>query len=182
MRPSRGNDGNPDAFEAQAWSSGGPLVVGLVPPADAAVIGSAAQMARELGRHIVFAYVERNSALIEQERPEVRIRMSLEPPVDDEMAAVGQRLREILSEATFLESVGWTLHILGGDPARAIDRLAQKLDARLIVVGGPRPGIAHRAESLLGASVGGWLARNQKRPVMVIPHCAGTPPSRSFAN
>jgi len=92
------------------------------------------------------------------------------------MAALAEGLREFLREATVLRKVRWTLRVLGGDPPRALDRLSQELNARLIVVGGPRPGITHRVEGLLGGSVGDWLARNQKCPVMVVPHGAGNAP------
>lgn len=133
-------------------------------------------MAMELGRQIVFAYVERNSTLIEYEKPGLRLRMSLDPPIDDEMAAVAEGLRKSLGEATVLVDVLWRLNVLGGDPARAIDRLAHEVDARLIVLGGPRRGIAHRTERLLSGSVVGWLTRNQKRPLMVVPHSADSEP------
>lgn len=126
-------------------------------------------MAEESGRRIVFAYVELNSALIELEKPGLRLRMSLDPPIDDEVASIAAEFRERLQEAEVLADVSWTLRVLGGDPARALDRLAQEVQAALIVVGGPRPGIVHRAEGLLSGSVGGWLARNQARPVLIVP-------------
>ena len=86
----RSSHGDRDISSARLWSGGGPLVVGLVPPPDAAVVSSAARMAIELDRQIVFAYVERNSTLIEQEQPGLRLRMSLDPPIDDEMAALAE--------------------------------------------------------------------------------------------
>ena len=149
--------------------SPGLLVVGLEPRRNFGVVDQAARLARESGRHIVFAYVELNSALIEQENSGLRLRMSLDPPVDDEMASITSELRTRLGDSEALAGVTWTLRVLGGDPAQALDRLAQRVDASLIVVGGPRRGVAHRAESLLTGSVSGWLARNQKRPVLVVP-------------
>lgn len=149
--------------------SHGILIVGLMPGQPIAVARTAAGLAAELGASLRFAYVERNTALIEQEKPALRERMSLDPPVDEEMAALAEGLRHYLGGQEWLSSIEWELRILGGDPAKALARLGRASAARMLVIGGTRRGLAHRLEDALSGSEAGWLFRHQALPVLVVP-------------
>lgn len=61
----------------------------------------------------------------------------------------------------------WSYHQARGDPAEALTRLAEELDAACIVVGATRQhALPHFAG---GDSVARRLLRRQKRPVLVVP-------------
>jgi nucleotide-binding universal stress UspA family protein len=79
-------------------------------------------------------------------------------------AAIGDTLESLPSAPK-----NWSLRVLQGDPAKALGRLAEEEDARLIVVGTHRPGFAHTVENWLAGSVGARLAHDQTRAVVVVP-------------
>jgi nucleotide-binding universal stress UspA family protein len=58
---------------------------------------------------------------------------------------------------------------LAGDTAQSLGELAERLDARAIVVGTRRPGFRAGLEKFFTGSVAVRLAHRQKRPVIVIP-------------
>lgn len=69
--------------------------------------------------------------------------------------------------ATILEplAVVWRTHALAGNPSAELSALAERLGARMIVVGARRPSL----HELLGGSVAAQLARCQLLPVLVVP-------------
>jgi nucleotide-binding universal stress UspA family protein len=96
--------------------------------------------------------------------------MSLNPgKVDADVAAVRDELRSQIKEATGGGAVDWTLRLLAGDPARAIARLADDIQASMIILGCPEPGLGHRVSEALNGSVATWLIRHQNRPVLLVP-------------
>lgn len=66
-------------------------------------------------------------------------------------------------------SNGWVLRILAGDPSRALARVAEEVDAPLIVVGTHQSGFGHAVEEWLSGSVAVQLTRAQHRSVVVVP-------------
>lgn len=66
-------------------------------------------------------------------------------------------------------SNGWVLRILAGDPSRALARVAEEVDAPLIVVGTHQAGFGHAVEEWLSGSVAVQLTRAQHRSVVVVP-------------
>ncbi len=65
--------------------------------------------------------------------------------------------------------VHWTFSTLAGEPARALSRLADTINACVIVVGTRERGLGARLEELLVGSVAVHLTHRQGRPVLVIP-------------
>lgn len=150
----------------------GPVIAGVHPAQDAEVVAEAARLADALGRPLVCAYVTEDSYLVEWDRPEAREDASLHPDdvgPDDERVGLdlAARVTAVLGEETPVD--GWTLRLLGGDPAKALARLADEVDARLLVVGTHQRGFAHALEERLGGSVALKLARDQRRAVVVVP-------------
>ncbi|MET0725256.1 MAG: universal stress protein [Leifsonia sp.] len=149
--------------------SRGSIVVGIKPGLPHRLSDVAAQTALDLGCALIFAHVEVTSVLMEWDPAEVRDAESLAPPVDEDMAALARWLEESVKEALADSVVPWSMRILGGDPATALARLADDVEARMIVVGSRRPGAMHRVEEIMGGSVAGKLVTHQERPVLVVP-------------
>jgi nucleotide-binding universal stress UspA family protein len=79
--------------------------------------------------------------------------------------ALEVRLRGVLDPT----GVEWEVRALAGDPARALARLADTLDAMMIVVGTHEGGLRGSVRELFTGSVAAHLAHRQHRPVVVIP-------------
>ncbi len=65
--------------------------------------------------------------------------------------------------------VAWTLRQLVGDPAMAIKQLADRTNARLIVVGTRKRGLGESIREFFTGSVAARLAHRQHRPILVVP-------------
>jgi nucleotide-binding universal stress UspA family protein len=74
-----------------------------------------------------------------------------------------RRAAERLLRGAYIE---WTYVTARAQPAPALAKLAQDIDAMFIVVGASGRGVAHH---LLHGSVPQALARKQPRPVLVVP-------------
>lgn len=156
---------------AQLHDISGPVVVGVIPHQYGRVLQVAAALARRLGTELVCAYVDEASYLVEWNPERSARRLSLHPEKDDEAArALSAQLRSLLEQALEGQGVTWTLHILAGDPARALSRLAADREAAMIVVGTAQPSFGHRVSEAVNGSMAAWLTRHQRRPVLVVPH------------
>ncbi|MCI0155429.1 universal stress protein [Leifsonia shinshuensis] len=152
----------------------GAVIVGVHPDQCVAVVLEAARLADALERPLVCAYVTEDSYLTEWDRADVREEASLHPA--DVASAEEGIARELAAAiATALAPSGgrpqpaWTLRILAGDPGKALARIGAELDARLLVVGTRGRGVEPALEEWLGGSVAAHLARDQVRPVVVVP-------------
>lgn len=74
-------------------------------------------------------------------------------------------LEELLSESR----ASWRYRTETGEPALQLARVADELDAYLIVVGTREHGVLAFLERLLAGSVADSLQHNQARPVLVVP-------------
>jgi nucleotide-binding universal stress UspA family protein len=93
-------------------------------------------------------------------------------PIDLSIAPGVAELDEVRAEAAaVLDSRGvpWTLRQLVGDPALAIKHLAERIDARMIVVGTRNRGIGESIREFFTGSVAARLAHRQHRPILVVP-------------
>ncbi|MGO4300182.1 universal stress protein [Leifsonia sp. RAF41] len=151
----------------------GPVIVGLHRGQSQAVLLEAAQLAAELGRPLLCAYVSEDSYLTEWDKPDTVAGESLHPSEvgageRDAVLALTAAIDAALNDIdTPPES--WSLRLLAGDPAKALGRLAGETDARLIVVGTHRRGFSNTVENWLAGSVSARLTHDQWRPVVVVP-------------
>lgn len=171
------------------------LVVGVVRHQPDAVVREAARFAARLGADLVCASVDTGRYIV-QEHPDGTITSA---PVDPDLPELGEavfdpeieaRLRELLGspddeteaddtddDTTSAHSaagrttphVSWSTRALAGDPAHALARLADALDADAIVVGTRDTGIRAGIQEFFSGSVAVHLAHRQHRPVIVIP-------------
>jgi nucleotide-binding universal stress UspA family protein len=147
-----------------------PLIVGVYPGQNGRVVLEAALIADELGLGLICAYVEFNSYLTEWGPAPGRREASLHPTnldgIDERVALdLAESIRETLGGA----AQSWQLRILAGDPPKALARLADEVDARLLAVGTRSPGFARTVGEGLAGSVATRLSHTQPRPVLVIP-------------
>jgi nucleotide-binding universal stress UspA family protein len=66
-------------------------------------------------------------------------------------------------------SVVWSVHQLVGDPAIAMKQFADRIGAKLIVVGTRRRGFGESIREFFTGSVAARLAHRQTRPILVVP-------------
>ncbi|BCW65096.1 universal stress protein [Paenarthrobacter sp. MSM-2-10-13] len=155
---------------AEGFSGRIPLVVGVLPDQHVEVLQTARTLAEQLGVPLVCAYVDEASYLVEWDPSRETHRMSLHPEKDDEdVAVIRDDLGKAIAEAMDGGTADWTLRLLAGDPARALGRLASDIDASMIIVGSPEPGLGHRISEALNGSVAAWLSHHQRRPVLIVP-------------
>ncbi|MGR0221282.1 universal stress protein [Agromyces sp. ZXT2-6] len=165
------------------------LVVGVMAAQPDAVATQAAALAAQLGTRLVCATVDAGRYVVE-ERPDGGIRSApFDPDLADADAAfadadadagtangadaavdrVDPELEARLHALLDPTGVAWETRALAGDPARALARLAETLDAMMIVVGTREGGLRGTLHELFNGSVAAHLAHRQHRPVVVIP-------------
>ena len=175
-------------------SAAGPVVAGVYPGQPVAVVQEAAALAAFLDRPLVCGYVTPDSYLTEWERADLRREAPLHPaavaPADSRLAiyvaaaypgagsgaatAPDDDADEVAAAALSGAGTrelhgGWVLRMLAGDPAKALARVADDVDAALIVVGTHQAGFGHAVEEWLSGSVAVQLTRAQTRSVLVVP-------------
>jgi len=154
----------------EPFSGPPPLVVGVLPGQHSEVLRSATGLAAKMDAPLLCTYVDEASYLVEWDPARSAHRLSVHPDKDDsEVRAVSEELRGTVGAACAGKAIEWTLRILGGDPARALARVAAEANAAMIIVGTPERGLGHRISAALNGSVASWLSHHQDRPVLVVP-------------
>ncbi|WP_308466841.1 universal stress protein [Rathayibacter soli] len=161
-----------------AAASAGSIVVGIAPDEAARVLLEAARFARELGTELVCAHVDAARYPIEVREDGTVSSMPLDPEVPDVRdetvdPSLARHVLDTLAGADAGVGADAGLRVrffaLAGDPAQALGRLAESLDARAIVVGTRHPGVRAGLEEFFTGSIAVRLAHRQSRPVIVIP-------------
>jgi len=130
----------------------------------------AARFAAKFGSQLVCAHVDPGRYVIEELPDGSVTSLPLDPDLpelnctdfDAELAA---HITEVLAG----EPVELIFRELAGDIAYALGRLADILDAELIIVGSRRRGFTSGVKEFFAGSVAAQLAHRQHRPVAVIP-------------
>lgn len=146
------------------------LIVGVHPGQQPEVLQTAAALAKRLAAPLICAYVDEASYLVDWDPARSAHRLSLHPDTDeDAIQAVTEELRTTIETAIDGQGIDWTMRTLGGDPARALGRLAADSGAAMIIVGTPARGLGHRIAEALNGSVAAWLSHHQDLPVLIVP-------------
>lgn len=146
------------------------IVVGVVPDQPNAVIATAATFAHQFRADLVCASVDTARYTVDTLQDGTVVSMPIDPDLADE--AVERFDPELRSSiATVLEDRGvlWSVRALAGGPAQELARLADELDAAMIVVGTREPGIKGSLHEFFSGSVAAQLAHRQHRPIVVVP-------------
>lgn len=156
----------------------GAVIVGMQPDQDSAVLACAVALAAASGAELVGVYVDPGSYLIEWDPSGNVLGNSLDRALDpeDEAASAVLELGPLLASAAQENSLRSSFRVLGGDPAMAMGRLAEALQAAVIVVGARRPGLLAGVNEVLTGSVVRKLLATQHTPVLAIPRVDARPP------
>ena len=146
------------------------IVVGVTPQQPVAVLREAVRLARQFKAVLVCVNVEAGSYIV-AEHPDGSVESRpIDPDQPDWNAAVfngglAHRIREVADQ----EGVRVEFRELAGDIAHALGRLAEVLNAEMIIVGSRRGGLRSTLHDFFGGSVAAHLAHRQPRPVVVVP-------------
>ncbi|MFE7845428.1 universal stress protein [Microbacterium sp. NPDC057407] len=146
----------------------GAVIVGVVPDQSTRVLAEGARYAKLLGAPLLVVHVD-VTRFVTYEDPDGYVHSA---PIDMNIAAGEGDLDKVRSTASsFLAShdVRWTVQQLVGDPAMAIKHLAEKVDAKLLVVGTRKRGLGESIREFFTGSVAARLAHRQPRPILVVP-------------
>ncbi|SMH51125.1 Nucleotide-binding universal stress protein, UspA family [Rathayibacter oskolensis] len=150
----------------------GPVLVGVVDGQRPEVVRTAARFASGLGAPLLLLTVVPDPYLVGDYIDPVTggIPIGLvQRGGGAEGPAVPPSLRQAMEEALADSDVQWTLRAAEGEPALALTDVAEKSDARMIVVGTRDSGVLASIAEFLSGSVAVHLAHRQRRPVMVVP-------------
>lgn len=146
----------------------GAVIVGAVPDQSVRVLREAAYYAKLHGVYLVVVHVD-VTRFITYEDPDGYVHSA---PIDMTVAAGAADLATVSAAASAAladRSVDWVVRQLVGDPALAIKHLADRLDARLIVVGTRKRGIGDSIREFFTGSVAARLAHRQRHSILVVP-------------
>lgn len=145
----------------------GPLLVGVMPGQDPAVLDTAITLARALHTTIAFVYVD--PAGFRVQGPDGGERFaSIDPDVEDDDSR-SAHLESVISSGLAESGIGWSYRLVRGEAANELAQAAEAAGAFMIVVGARRQTVARRMENLLTGSVAAHLAHHQPIPVLVVP-------------
>jgi len=145
-----------------------PVIAGVIPGQSPRVLTEAARYAKLLGVGLIVVHVD-VTRFVTYEDPDGYVHTA---PIDlgaVSSAAQLEEIRDAARAALAASGVDWIVHQLVGDPALAIKHLADRLDARLLVIGTRRRGIGESIREFFTGSVAARLAHRQKRPILVVP-------------
>ncbi|HEY6686472.1 MAG TPA: universal stress protein [Propionibacteriaceae bacterium] len=146
------------------------IVVGVTPKQPLTVLREAVRFARQFKAVLVCANVEAGSYVVAEHTDGSVESRPIDPDQPDWNTAVfdgglAHRIRDIADK----EGVHVEFRELAGDVAHALGRLAEVIDAEMIIVGSRRGGLRSTMHDLFGGSVAAHLAHRQPRPVVVVP-------------
>lgn len=146
----------------------GGVIVAVVPGQPSRVLKEAARYAGLLKAPLVVVNVD-VTRFVTYEDPDGYVHsapldLHVNPGVDD-LAAVQAETSAALAG----RDLPWTVEQLVGDPALAIKHLADRIEARLIVVGTRKRGIGESIREFFTGSVAARLAHRQHHPILVVP-------------
>lgn len=146
----------------------GAVIAGVIPDQSPRVLKEAAHYAGLLGAPLVVTHVD-VTRFVTYEDPDGYVHSA---PVDINVQAGEGELEGVrtAAEAQLANSgLTWEVRQLVGDPALAIKHLADKIDARLIVVGTRKRGFGESIREFFTGSVAARLSHRQHRPILVVP-------------
>jgi len=146
------------------------IVVGVVRGQADAVLRRAVEYAQKFDAVLVCANVDATRYTVTENADGTVTSLPLNPELADlREEQFDPGLREYLDGVLSGHTVSWTTRALAGNPARSLARLAETLDAAMIVVGTREANLRGTVREFLAGSVAVHLAHHQHRPVVVIP-------------
>ena len=144
------------------------VIAGVVPGQSPRVVKEAALYAGLHGVHLVVVHVD-VTRFVTYEDPDGYVHSA---PIDVHIAGGAGDLELVRTQtagALAETDVPWSVTQLVGDPALAIKQLADRIDARVIVVGTRKRGIGESIREFFTGSVAARLAHRQRHSILVVP-------------
>lgn len=155
-----------------------PVLVGIFPHPHPEVLATAARMAVALELDLVCAYAVSGLEPSEWTATDSIDFETLDRDEQQEIGAVAvNQLRHELATALVDSPVRWSLRLLVGDPAAALEAYAVELDASMVVLGSPRPRRLGFTSTRLRTSTLAKVLSRRSVPVLVVP--PELPPGKS---
>lgn len=146
------------------------IVVGVVPGQPAAVVSAAARFARHFDADLVCASVDAVRYPVDVLPDGSVVSLANDPDLGEELVErFDPDLHAAIASVLEGSGVAWSARALAGTPAQELARLADQLDAEMIVVGTREPGFRSSLHEFFNGSVAVQLAHRQPRPVVVVP-------------
>ena len=148
----------------------GYVVVGVTVKQPAAVVHHAVRFARHFEAVLVCAHVAEGHYVV-AEHPDGSVEsrpMDTDQP-DWDTAVFDADLADRIRALARAQQVAVEFRELAGETGRALSRLAEVLDAAMIVVGSRRGGLRASVHDFFSGSVAVHLAHRQPRPLVVVP-------------
>lgn len=146
------------------------IVVGVIPVGPRSVIAQAAHFAAAFDAELICAHVDTSRYPVAETPDGTEIAASIDPDLADEAPLTfDPDLEAAVADVLAGTSVRWSTRALAGGPAAELARLADELDAVMIVIGTRQAGFRGTMHEFFSGSVAVQLAHHQHRPVVVIP-------------
>lgn len=146
----------------------GAVIAGVVPGQSPRVLTEAARFARLFSAPLAVIHVD-VTRFVTFEDPDAIVPAV---PLELESGAGNPGWEQVRAAAASTldgTDIPWSVHQLVGDPAMAIGRLAERIDAKLIVVGTRGRGFGESIREFFMGSVAARLSHRQRRSILVVP-------------
>ncbi len=157
-----------EATDATGAAPQGAVIVALQPGQRPRVLQEAARYASLLKALLIVAHVD-VTRFVTYEDPDGLVHSSA---LDINLPDGAEAFEQVTAEAAehLVDFTGeWTTEQLIGDPAMAIKKLAEQVDAQLIVIGTRNSGLGETIRQFFTGAVATRLALRQSRPILVVP-------------
>jgi len=146
------------------------IVVGIVDDQPAEVLTTAADYARRFDAELILAHVDDSKYTVEARPDGTVASLPLDPDLiaeaaPDIEAAVLDRVTDILES----QGAKWSTQDLAGAPSQELSRLAEAVDAVMVIVGVRKAGIKGSLHEFFNGSAAIQLAHRQHWPLVVVP-------------
>lgn len=146
------------------------VLVGVIVGQPDTVVTTAASFAQRFGADLVCASVNGGRYSVREEPDGTVISLSFDPDlVDSQREVIHPALHAQLETLLNDTGVPWSVRALAGGPADELAKLADRIDACMIVIGTREAGIRGAMHEFLSGSVAAQLAHRQHRPIVVVP-------------
>jgi nucleotide-binding universal stress UspA family protein len=146
------------------------VVVGVAAGQPTSVVAEAARFAAAFDAELVCAVVDPSRYTVPSAAGGVVQVTSIDPDLADDAALVfDPDVESVIADALAGTGVRWSTRALAGGPSVELTRLANELDAAMIVVGTRQAGFRGTMHEFFSGSVAVQLAHHQHRPIVVVP-------------
>ena len=147
-----------------------PVLLGVTRGQPDVALKRAARVAAKFGSQLVCAHVDLGRYVVEELPDGTVTSLPLDPDLPElNCNDFDQELADHITKVLADQPVELIFRELAGDTAYALARLADIMDAEVIIVGSRRHGITSGIKEFFAGSVAAQLAHRQHRPVVVIP-------------